>query len=72
MKKLIERFFGPSYKLMVTFHLKSGTKVDVPCDDIKIKHEGGRLIEYNMEGCATNLAFYIRLDDISAITYRKH
>lgn len=60
-----------TFKYDATFHLKSGEKLVVRCDDIKITYNGSELTSYNMLGVGTGDALYIRLDDISAITYKK-
>ncbi len=57
------------YNLVVTFHMKSGENILVECDDISIKTTGNDLVSYDLQGVRKGTAMYIRLDDVSAITY---
>lgn len=64
------KFDPTNFKIIAYFHLKSGTALEVYCDNLNITFRGDELESYNMEGCARGHALYIRLDDISAITYQ--
>lgn len=57
---------------LVTIHLKSGAQLKVRCKDIKIKfRNGNELSSYEFIGASNpGAVFYVRIDDISAITYR--
>lgn len=51
-------------------YLKSGAVLTIKCSDIKIKKQNGNdLIGYEFVNAKGGDAFYIRIDDISAITY---
>ena len=70
LKKLKDYIFNRvTYKMVVTFTLKSGRQIDVKCDDVKITIQGNDLVSYKLEGAAAGL-MYLRVEDISAITYR--
>lgn len=58
-----------SYKILVSFHLKSGEVIKIPCDDFKLQHRGNELVGYDIIGAKVGAATYIRLDDVSAVTY---
>jgi hypothetical protein len=56
-------------KHTVTFHLKSGTTLKTTCKSITIqKTNGNELVGYKAEGMPPNWLFYLRIDDVSAIT----
>ncbi len=59
-----------TYKITVTFHLKSGTKLRVLCDDITIKaSSSGSLGSYSIDGLRAGGAMFINLEEVAAITY---
>lgn len=58
-----------SYKVLVSFHMKSGEVIKVRCDDFKLQHQANELTGYEFIGVVPGDATYIRLDDISAVTY---
>jgi len=69
--KFLEKIFGPTFKLSVSVLMKSGVIVEIFCDDIHIKTSGGDLVSYEFVGMKTGSAMYLRIEDISAITYTK-
>ena len=70
LEKLKDYIFNRvTYKMVVTFTLKSGCQIDVKCDDVKITIQGNEIVGYKLDG-AVNRLMYLRFEDISAITYR--
>ena len=70
LKKLKDYIFNRvTYKMVVTFTLKSGRQIDVKCDDVKITIQGNDLVGYKLDGAVDRL-MHLRIADISAITYR--
>ncbi len=70
LEKLKDYIFNRvTYKMVVTFTLKSGCQIDVKCDDVKITIQGNEIVGYKLDG-AVNRLMYLRIEDISAITYR--
>ena len=70
LEKLKDYIFNRvTYKMVVTFTLKSGCQIDVKCDDVKITIHGNEIVGYKLDG-AVNRLMYLRIEDISAITYR--
>ena len=61
-----------TFKLTVTFHLKSGNKLVVPCDDITWKTDGNNLTGYDITGMKAGSLSFCALDQIEAITYVKN
>ena len=58
--------------ITVTFHMKSGAAINVDCDSMEITREGNKLSGYSLENVSPQgSAYYIRLDDVSAITYKE-
>lgn len=60
--------FWKKYK--VTVYLKSGDRLEFECDEISINKNGNELTGWNIEGVKAGALFYVRLDDVSAITYK--
>jgi len=61
-------------KIEVTFTLHSGAKVKVKCRKFDIKKNGNELVGYSAEGIDKRMSdsmFYIKLDSIDHIAYRK-
>jgi transcriptional antiterminator Rof (Rho-off) len=55
-------------KKIVTFHLRSGVALSTRCRELTIRKDHDQsLSSYSFAGSDGNL-FYVRLDDISAIT----
>lgn len=56
--------------MKITFHMKSGATIPVVAEDIVIKkRDGNEIYSYELKGMArASDLFYLRLDDISAIT----
>ena len=56
--------------MKITFHLKSGAAITVVAEDISInKRDGNEICGYELIGMKRpDALFYLRLDDISAIT----
>jgi hypothetical protein len=55
-------------KKLVTFHLRSGVALSTRCRELTIRKDHDQsLSSYSFTGGDGNL-FYVRLDDISAIT----
>ena len=70
LEKLKDYIFNRvTYKMVVTFTLKSGCQIDVKCDDVKITIQGNEIVGYKLDGAVDRL-MYLRIADISAITYR--
>lgn len=66
---MLEKLEDYTYKMVVTFTLKSGRQIDVKCDDVKITIQGNDLVGYKLDGAVDRL-MYLCIADISAITYR--
>jgi hypothetical protein len=61
-------------KIVVTFTLRSGKEIKVKCKGIKINQQSNELLSYEMEGVDTGAndpVFYLRLDSIDHIAYRR-
>ena len=70
LKKLKDYIFNRvTYKMVVTFTLKSGRQIDVKCGDVMITIQGNEIVGYELDGAADRL-MYLRITDISAITYK--
>ena len=65
----LKNLFRTNKKMVVTFHMKSGENILVECEDIKIEKQANDLVGYNIFGPQRGQSFYVRLDDISAITH---
>lgn len=50
-------------KNIVRFGMKSGNVVKIACDEVSIRHEGGRIISYNLTGTSMG-QWFIALDQI--------
>ena len=57
-------------KRKITIHMKSGAAIRIKAHNITIKKNGNDLLGYEITGAGEKL-FYVRLDDISAITLDK-
>lgn len=55
-------------RTVVSFYMKSGGIVQVRCEDVKITYVGNELRSYEFTNKAPGQGFYIRIDDISAIS----
>jgi hypothetical protein len=58
-------------KTRATFIMKSGANIVVYCNDIKITFSGSELRSYNINGIRGENPFYIRIEDVSAITTKQ-
>lgn len=56
-------------RTLVRVHLKSGTVLKVRCESFTIRKDGGELVMYQFENMQAGSAQYIRIEDVSAITY---
>jgi hypothetical protein len=59
--------------MIITFHMKSGRDIKVEADKMEIKKQNGNeLIGWTIEGRKDPGAdFYIRIDEVEAITYKE-
>ena len=58
----------------VTFHLKSGTKTSIWCEDISIKHNGSEISSYTLKNTGTAKSdplFWVAIDQIELITIKR-
>lgn len=63
----LKQLFTKKHK--VTFHMKSGAAITTTCTKVGIqKANGNDLHSYTVEGTPTDFLFYVRIDDVSAIT----
>jgi hypothetical protein len=71
MKNIFSKWMPkPWYR--VSFYMKSGQVIKVDCREIQIKSSGEELTSYKMTGLKhPGQAMFIRITDISAITYVK-
>ena len=59
-------------KLIVTFHMKSGNRISVRCDEIVIKKNYNKLYAYEMKNVdKRDVEFYICLEQVEAISTEK-
>jgi hypothetical protein len=58
-------------KICVTFWLKSGDRLTIKARSVEIEKNGNELIGYNLDGIKPGQPFYVKLEDISAITYEQ-
>lgn len=62
----------PRPSTIATFHMRSGDRVTIRCSNIKIKSTANTLTEYVIDGMdERNKVLYIRVEDISAISFKK-
>ena len=61
-----------TFKLTATFHMKSGSKLIIPCDDLTWKTDGNNLLSYNISGMQSGRLSFCALNQVEAITYVKN
>lgn len=59
--------------MKITFHMKSGDRIEVVADRIETKNaNGNELVAYTLEGMKRKADLhYLRMDDVSAITTKE-
>lgn len=71
--KLKKLFHIATYRIRVTFHMKSGRSIVVLCDDMTYKSDRvtGSLTEYSITGARAGDMNFISMNDVEAISYKK-
>lgn len=65
----IKKYFK---NFVVTMHLKGGSTIVFKCKTFDIKSKGNELTAYKSTGMKMDFSMlYVRIDDISAITYKE-
>jgi hypothetical protein len=62
----LKQIFTKKHK--ATFHMKSGATITTTCTELSLKKRDNDLVGYTIYGAPVNALFYVRLDDVSAIT----
>jgi hypothetical protein len=61
-----------SYKTVVVLHLKSGTKLKIPCDGFTYKTSGNELVSYNFTGLMVGALLTVMMSEVAAITQEEY
>jgi hypothetical protein len=67
LKRLLG-FKSHTFNKVVVFHMKSGDKLRIPCDEFTFKHSGGELQSYYFTGNMAGTLITVQLTEIESIT----